>query len=336
MIAATDPAAVFTDPSGLAGLRRQSRHDPERALDAVARQFEALFLHMMLTSMREASLTEGALSSGNGGVHTGLFDAQLALSLSQGRGLGLAELLRGQLSDSLPAPSDRQAAHPVAGANAVVAPTGTGPGRASQMPSPASRPPTGIESRQADPAEPVSVTAPPAPAGGRGRFASPQAFVAGVWDAAVASAAELGVDPQVLVAQAAHETGWGRSVPRRPDGSSSHNLFGIKAGPGWQGPRVTRHTLEVVEGVTVRQRAAFRAYDSVTDAFRDYVALVGTNPRYRDALASAASPEGYLRGLQEGGYATDPLYGERVLAVLQGPTLRRSLAALKSEAGRPI
>jgi flagellar protein FlgJ len=167
-------------------------------------------------------------------------------------------------------------------------------------------------------------------------FDSPAAFVAGIWDAAQASAARLGVPAELLIAQAAHETGWGRSVPRLPDGRSSYNLFGIKTGSTWQGQRVVQSTLEVVDGVAVRQQAAFRAYASFAEAFDDYATLVTTSPRYRPAIARSASPEGYLEGLQAGGYATDPEYADRVLAVLDGPTLRQSLAALKDPPSRPI
>jgi flagellar protein FlgJ len=92
---------------------------------------------------------------------------------------------------------------------------------------------------------------------------------------------------------------------------------------------VVQSTLEVVDGVAVREQAAFRAYDSFEDAFVDYAALVSTSPRYRVALAQTASPQDYLRSLQASGYATDPHYADRVLALLAGPTLRLSLAALK-------
>src|SRR5690606_21365231 len=74
------------------------------------------------------------------------------------------------------------------------------------------------------------------------------------------AAERLGVDPKLLVAQAALETGWGASIPRRADGRSTHNLFGIKAGASWRGEKAGAWTLEVVGGVPERRRADFRAY----------------------------------------------------------------------------
>jgi flagellar protein FlgJ len=131
------------------------------------------------------------------------------------------------------------------------------------------------------------------------------------------AAARLGVAPEVLIAQSALETGWGRHVMRDAAGRSSHNLFGIKASGGWSGASVRVSTLEYRDGVARREQAAFREYPDEAASFADYVRLVGGHPRYRQAVANADSPEGYLRGLQEAGYATDPAYAEKILAILE-------------------
>lgn len=128
------------------------------------------------------------------------------------------------------------------------------------------------------------------------------------------AAARLGVDPQILLAQSALESGWGRHVPRRSDGASSFNLFGIKAHGGWTGDRVAVGTLEYHQGVARRERAAFRAYSSPAESFNDYVDFLHRNPRYRDALTQRDSAD-FIRGLQRAGYATDPRYAAKVLGI---------------------
>jgi flagellar protein FlgJ len=120
--------------------------------------------------------------------------------------------------------------------------------------------------------------------------------------------------PEVLIAQAAHETAWGRSVPRFADGRTSHNLFGIKASRGWDGERVVNSTFEFVNGVAVRQRDGFRAYPSYADSFNDYVRFLQVNPRYTQALILVQDGSAYLRELQRAGYATDPNYARKFRA----------------------
>jgi flagellar protein FlgJ len=179
---------------------------------------------------------------------------------------------------------------------------------------------------------PVADALPPTPAAPANRPApkagTPEAFVAEIWPHAQAAAAELGVDPRMLVAQAALETGWGRSVMRGPDGRPTHNLFGIKATGGWQGAAVTQSTVEFRHGVMQRERAAFRAYGSVGESFADYVRLVRDNPRYRDAVAAGTDGARFAEALERAGYATDPQYADKLKAIAGGPTLRRALAQL--------
>jgi len=147
-------------------------------------------------------------------------------------------------------------------------------------------------------------------------FASPQDFVARLQGPAQATAKRLGVAPEVLLAQAALESGWGRHVMRGPDGASSYNLFGIKAGPDWQGERLTATTLEYRDGVARKEQAVFRAYDSFAASFGDYADFLQGNPRYREALSQADDPRAYLQSLQDAGYATDPGYAAKIGAIL--------------------
>lgn len=126
------------------------------------------------------------------------------------------------------------------------------------------------------------------------------------------AAARIGVDPTVLVAQAALETGWGKSIMRQSDGSSSHNLFGIKAQGGWQGPEARAITSEFRDGKMVKETADFRSYDSYASSFHDLVSFLQNNNRYQATLKSADNPEQFVKELQKAGYATDPGYASKI------------------------
>lgn len=146
---------------------------------------------------------------------------------------------------------------------------------------------------------------------GKAAFASPEEFVATMLPMAQAAAERIGVDPRYLVAQAALETGWGKSIIRQQDGSSSHNLFGIKAAD-WQGDSARVLTTEYVNGKPVKESASFRAYGSFEQSFNDYVNFLQNNDRYDGALDSAANPQRFVRELQRAGYASDPQYASKV------------------------
>ncbi len=156
---------------------------------------------------------------------------------------------------------------------------------------------------------------------------TPEGFVASIWPHAQRAASELGVDPRALVAQAALETGWGKRHITRDNGSSSHNLFGIKA-TGWSGERATTGTHEYVNGQRRNEVASFRAYGSMAESFGDYVRLLKNNPRYQAALRAGDDVQGFARGLQQGGYATDPSYAAKITAIANGPTIERAVAAI--------
>lgn len=154
-------------------------------------------------------------------------------------------------------------------------------------------------------------------------ISSAQDFVRHLHPIAEQAARELGVEPKVLLAQAALETNWGRSLIKGNDGASSFNLFNIKAGKTWQGKQTQVKTLEFDQGIGKKVNAKFRTYASFEQSFQDYVNLIKSNPRYGDALKQAGNAEQYLRGLQEAGYATDPKYAEKVIAIYRGNTMNK-------------
>ncbi|EJL08407.1 flagellar assembly peptidoglycan hydrolase FlgJ [Pseudomonas chlororaphis] len=143
-------------------------------------------------------------------------------------------------------------------------------------------------------------------------FSSADEFVATMLPMAQQAADRIGVDPRYLVAQAALETGWGKSVMRQQDGSSSHNLFGIKAGSSWKGDQARAITSEFRNGQMVKETAEFRSYASYQDSFHDLVTLLQSNNRYQEVLKSADNPEQFVRELQKAGYATDPDYASKI------------------------
>lgn len=149
------------------------------------------------------------------------------------------------------------------------------------------------------------------------RDITPKQFVQTVWPMAEKAAEALGTTPSVLVAQAALETGWGRHINRAPDGTSSNNLFNIKANNAWSGDTVSVNTTEYIAGRAQKQTASFRSYESLGDAFNDYVNFIKSNPRYAPALQKASDPGAYIEALQDAGYATDPAYANKVKDILQ-------------------
>src|SRR5262245_53474636 len=233
----TPPVSFFADPQSLTALRSDARTQDSAALKKAAQQFESLFTQMLLKSMREAnkSFGDSMFSSEQGDFYQDMFDDQIAMHLSQGRGLGLADMLVQQLTRS-------------GGLSAAA-------GQAAEAPAAA-----------APSSEPIA--------------SSKSDFVRTLWPHAEQAARELGVDPQALLAQAALETGWGKSVPCDATGNCSYNLFGIKAGSQWSGATVNVPTLEFEEGVAVRKVDRFRSYESPADSFRDYAGLIRNSSRY--------------------------------------------------------
>lgn len=311
---ASNPA-VYTDMRSLTALRGQAHRDPKKNLREVASQFEAIFIQNLLKGARAGSLAPGALDGPHSDTYREMYDQQLAITLAKGKGIGIADMLVRQLHGSLPG------AQP----SAPMTHSGT-----TKTESSATIPSRFLMSRfSSAPAMKVNTTGQASvekPV--ENKHLAPEEFVASVWPAARETAEALGVDPKVLVAQAALESGWGRSVARHPDGQSSHNLFGIKADSRWNGKRTVVSTLEYEDGVAVRRRDPFRAYDSFAESFSDYARFLRSNPRYQDALTKTDDPEAFLQGLQSAGYATDPAYARKVASVLRGDTLRGALENL--------
>jgi flagellar protein FlgJ len=241
-------------------------------------------------------------------------DQQVALDLARNGGFGFGKLLIDQLSPQSDA------------ASTGLVPLPARPSATGHFPSglPATMLPPGVQGGDAA-----------ALRNSDARGADPREFVARLLPDATAAARKLGVEPRLLLAQAALETGWGESAPRHADGAPTNNLFGIKASGSWQGASATAWTMENVDGVAERKRESFRAYADSSESFTDYANLIASSPRYQAALEQAHDPAGYVRAVADAGYATDPQYAQKWLAIYHGDRLSGALQGLKHGAAEP-
>lgn len=126
--------------------------------------------------------------------------------------------------------------------------------------------------------------------------------------------------PSVLLAQAILESANGNSALAK----RANNHFGIKEGVGWNGEVVEFNTREYKGGQWVTVKAPFRSYTTVTDSFRDRNRFLARNPRYtNNGVFSAASPEQQCKALLRAGYATDPEYADKLIALIDRHNLKR-------------
>lgn len=288
------------DTRSLEQLKARAASDPKVATKEAARQFEALFMNELVKSMRASTLQSGMLDSAGGNMATEMLDGQFAQQLSG---------LPGGLSDVIAKQLERQ--------------MGLTPGPI---------PYTGSANNTAAPLV--------APASPQAQTKIPQTGAAGFvqqhTEAAQKAEGQTGIPAAFMLAQAAHETGWGRKEIRHADGSPSFNLFGIKAGGDWKGPTAEVTTTEYVNGRAVKTKAHFRAYSSYAESFADYARLMKDSPRYakvtaqaatRTAAADPAAASRFAQGLQRAGYATDPAYADKLTRVINTTLrLQRTLA----------
>ena len=331
---------AYTEMHDLAKLRLQSKHNQTDAMRDVAKQFESLFLKMMLKSMREASFGNPLFDDSKTELYRDMADNQLALNLANGKGIGLADSLMKQLSrytnhsnETADTKSSVDLVSQISKVPQVPQTADTASIDAEKKLNSFQGALSLVTLKQAIPGSEqqifTSVMDQNKVAVLKGKtmpvsFTTPEHFVRNMLPMAEKAAAELGVSPQVLIAQAALETGWGKAVNKFKDGSSSYNLFNIKADQRWSGETVSKSTLEYQAGTAKREIANFRAYDNYADSFNDYVQFLKSNPRYQQALASSAKSEEFVSELQQAGYATDPDYANKILDILKRDPLQRS------------
>lgn len=291
-----DPAgALAADSRSLDQLKRAARGDPRQAAKQVATQFEAMFMQMVLKSMRDATPKSGLLESQGQDLYQGMLDQQIAQQIAS-RGTGLSAVIARQLARTMPAAAGA-AAGPTSGqpATAVAAPSGT----------PAAAP-------AAVPAAPA-----PVPRAGAASVDAQRAFMQQHASDAQRAQQLTGVPAGFILGQAALESGWGQREIRAADGTPSYNLFGIKAGPGWQGRTVQVTTTEFAGGVPQNSVQSFRAYDSYAAAFQDWALSIGRNQRYAAAAAPGTGAASFAAAMQQAGYSTDPAYAAKLARIIQ-------------------
>lgn len=135
-------------------------------------------------------------------------------------------------------------------------------------------------------------------------------FIIENWCLAKFIGEKYGIDPIILLAQSGHETAWGKRC-------IANNMFGIKATPSWKGEVAEFVTHEYIRGRRVRIKARFRAYKSKLDSLEDYIRIVSTLSRYKEAWQHRHLYQVYFEKLVEGGYATDPAYAEKLKTVYE-------------------
>lgn len=317
---------TYTDFSDINTMRAQARVDPQASLKQVAKQFEGIFIQMMMKSMRDASMGDAIFDSDQSKLYRDMFDKQIALDMSNSKGIGLAESLVRQLGSAEPAKTQAEATlFEYKNTNEKLSAGKVLPLSVQRFKSVDSASVAELSPFELPPLNPVA---------DKTQFNSPDEFTQHILPYAEKAAAELGVSPLVLVSQAALETGWGKAVTQHSDGSSSFNLFNIKADKQWQGDQVVKSTLEYHNGHAKYEKAAFRSYDSYADSFDDYVDFLRTNTRYGSALQHQGDDQLFIREMHKAGYATDPDYADKVLNILSRDAMQvHARAATDLETG---
>ncbi len=314
----SDASAIFTDLHGVQSIKQAG--DDDAALKKVAQQFESMFVHMMLKSMRNANAAfeeDSLFQSESSKFYRDMYDQQLALTMSSGKGIGIAEAMYQQMrreygvqnqnpdiaKDPLKIDDVRKHAE-----NSVIFDL-----RFANTPD---KPPPPREQGSFSVVDSATIR-------GNERIdtaqkfgaVSPEDFINKVRPFAHSAAIGLGVDVDMLVAQAALETGWGRFVSRDSTGGTSNNLFNIKADARWQGEKVSVDTLEYRDGIAQKETANFRKYLTIRQSFEDFAGFIQNNSRYKQALDLAADAKQFIKAIHKSGYATDPQYSDKVISI---------------------
>jgi flagellar protein FlgJ len=276
-IAGAPSPQSLNQAGSLESLRIKAQQDPKSAVREAAKQFETLFTQQLLKQMRDSSMNSDMMENEGTKMGTEMLDSQWATKMAG---------LPGGLSDIIAKQLERQ----MGMTQGITAK----PATANPMP--------------ADPLHPDAPVAIPQK--------SAASFIQAHTDAAAAAEKATGIPAKFMIAQAAHETGWGRKEIKNADGSTSFNLFGIKAGPNWKGATTDVTTTEFIGGKAHKVTQTFRAYASYADSFADYASTMKNSPRYAAVVAAGNDASGFAKGLQKAGYATDPSYAAKLAKMI--------------------
>ena len=310
------------DIQNLDSLRQGALGNDKDALKEVAKQFESLFTDMLMKSMRKANSafeSDNPMNNNYTQFYRDMQDKQMSADLSQSGSLGLADIIVKQLSND---GGNYMPASTLQGDSDPLSKLGKG-GAAPAAVAAALAAKADVEKDASKAAEKTDATAQVTAGSESGeaqrssRFSSPAEFISALLPFAGNAGKKLNISPKVLLAQAALETGWGKKVTNTADGSSSHNLFNIKADKRWEGPTASVDTLEFKDGVAKRENHQFRSYDDFKSSFDDFASFLKNGDRYSGALNNSANSAQFLNGLQDAGYATDPDYASKIQNILK-------------------
>lgn len=313
-----DAAFNYNDLNGLESLKKGARDDNPEALKVVAQQFESMFISLIMKSMREATdvFASELESSYQTKFYRDMHDQQLSLSLSQDGGFGLAEVLHDQLTGQFSQDPTRSLEQL----------------RSQPVPSQSltqfglDELKTFLEDSEKETTQTAEEMA-PFEASSQGvalKFDSPVSFIKQLLPLAEKVASRIGLDPKIMLAQAALETGWGQKMISRADGETANNFFGIKSDARWDGESAQTLTHEYIDGTAIKIQDRFRAYESAEASFNDYIDFVSGSKRYQAAIDNAHDPAAYLKALQNGGYATDPNYADKITRIASSDWFKES------------
>ena len=294
------PNDLAIDVQGVTKLRTMAKQNSAAALKETSKQFEALFINMMLKSMRQATPDGGLFDSHERPIYTSMLDQQLSQNLAQ-KGIGLSDMLVAQLikaDPSLAAADNSELQHTL-------------------------RQPLPLYKKTSPLTMPVNLTDKTAAddlihaAKSYHEGSSASNFTNQMQGHAQQAEQLTGVPASFILAQAALESGWGKREITLADGSSSHNVFGIKADKSWKGPVAEISSTEYIDGEPKLVQSKFRVYGSHAEAFQDYALFLANNPRYKHVLANSQSAQDFAQGIQQAGYATDPAYADKLVSIIQ-------------------
>jgi len=331
----------YFDLNSLNDLRHDatsSNGNDKEALKKAAQHFEGIFMNMLMQSMRkanEAFESDSPMNSSATKFYEGMFDQQLTSELSQNGSLGLADMIVQQLSPDYQTYKPASVLRSDAVFNKAASSEETQANnfvlqntKAHNLPEKESTPQWITDRFKQQQAEFLASKPQekfPVENVDSAKFETPNDFINSMWQFAKKAAEKINLDPAVMVAQAALETGWGKHIINQPSGSSSNNLFNIKADNSWQGSSVKKSTLEFEDGIAVKKNAAFRAYETIEDSFNDFTKFLSSGVRYQETLSKSSDPEQFLHSLQKAGYATDPNYAEKIIGILKSERFTQGL-----------
>ena len=297
---------IYTDIQSVQQLKYSKNDDA--AKKEVSQQFEAMFMQMLMRSMRDATkaVSSGLFSNNQLDMYEDLFDKQLSLVMSH-QPLGFDNIFEKNIDQMLKKNAQPQALHPINAPQVVVHPTHSS--------APVAAPTIDKTKNTTD--------------NDNGIFSSKETFINTLWDGAKIAASAIGVMPEVLLAQAALETNWGKNILRQTQGDSSHNLFNMKADADWNKKTTTVASLEYKDGELVKEKSTFKHYGSYLESFMDYMRLLTQSGRYQEAVKKASDPNTFIHAVHKAGFATDPEYAEKVMALFTSPAFNRLISSVK-------